>query len=134
MATTPEGKIKRKLDKMLKAEGVWFYSPQAGPFGVAGIPDRVAVVEGQFVGIEAKADKSKKPTALQMKCMADIEKAGGKCFVVYDDDTITQVRDFILEKRSAGDTQGESPSTKGEEPRTSAGNGSVCQDAIVPWD
>ena len=134
MATTPEGKIKRKLDTMLKAEGVWFYSPEAGPFGVAGIPDRVAVVEGQFVGIEAKADKSKKPTALQMKCMADIEKAGGKCFVVYDDDTITQVRDFILEKRSAGDTQGESPSTKGEEPRKGSSNGPVCQDAIVSWD
>lgn len=134
MATTPEGKVKRKLDKMLKAEGVWFYSPQAGPFGVAGIPDRVAVVEGQFVGIEAKADKSKKPTALQMKCMRDIEQAGGKCFVVYDDDTITQVRDYILEMRSAGDTQGKSPSTKGQEPSEGEGNGTVCQDAIVPWD
>lgn len=134
MATTPEGKVKRKLDKMLKAEGVWFYSPQAGPFGVAGIPDRVAVVEGQFVGIEAKADKSKKPTALQMKCMRDIEQAGGKCFVVYDDDTITQVRDYILEMRSAGDTQGKSPSTKGQEPSEGEGNGPVCQDAIVSWD
>ena len=113
MATTPEGKIKRKLDKMFKDQGVWFYSPQAGPFGVAGIPDRVAIVEGQFVGVEAKADKSKKPTALQMKCMADIEKAGGKCFVVYDDDTITQVRDYITEKRSAGNSEGESLSTQG---------------------
>ena len=134
MATTPEGKIKRRLDKMLNAEGVWFYSPQAGPFGVAGIPDRVCIVEGQFVGVEAKADKTKKPTALQMKCMRDIEQAGGKCFVVYDDDTITQVRDYILEKRSAGNTQGKSPSTKGQEPRKGEGNDPVCQDAIFPWD
>ena len=51
MSNTPEGKIKRKLDKKLKELGVWFYSPQSGPFGKAGIPDRVAIVEGKFVGI-----------------------------------------------------------------------------------
>jgi hypothetical protein len=99
MATTPEGRIKARLDKMLKAEGVWSYSPQAGPFGVSGIPDRVAIVAGQFVGIECKADKTKKPTALQMKCMGDIEQAGGKCFVAYDDETIAEIRDYIEEKR-----------------------------------
>jgi Holliday junction resolvase len=95
MATTPEGRIKRKLDQMLKDEGIWFYSPQAGPFGVSGIPDRVAIVRGQFVGIECKADRTKKPTALQQKCMRDIERAGGKCFVAYDDETINVVRDYI---------------------------------------
>lgn len=102
MATTPEGRIKAKLDKMLKAEGVWFYSPQAGPFGVAGIPDRVCVVRGQFVGVECKADKTKKPTALQTKCMRDIERAGGKCFVAYDDETIGDVREYIRARNSEG--------------------------------
>lgn len=94
MASTPEGKVKSALDKMLKAEGVWFYSPQAGPFGVAGIPDRVAVVEGLFVGIECKAGKGK-PTALQIRCMRQIEDAGGVCFVVRDDETIEAVREFV---------------------------------------
>ena len=97
MATTPEGKIKKKLDTMLKELGVWYYSPQAGPFGKAGIPDRVAVVNGIFVGIECKSSKSKKPTALQIKCMKDITNAGGKCFVVYDDETIQEVRNYIGE-------------------------------------
>jgi hypothetical protein len=95
MATTPEGKIKNKLDKMLKSEKVWFYSPQAGPFGRAGVPDRVAILEGQFIGIECKADRTKKPTALQLKCMKEIEMAGGKCFVVFDDETIEEVRKYI---------------------------------------
>lgn len=95
MATTPEGRIKKRLDTMLKSEGVWFYSPQAGPFGAAGIPDRVAVVAGMFVGIECKADKTKKPTKLQQACMKQIEQAGGKCFVVYDVDTIEEVRTWI---------------------------------------
>lgn len=99
MATTPEGKIKSKLDKMLKSEKVWFYSPQAGPFGRAGVPDRVAILEGQFIGIECKADRTKKPTALQLKCMKEIEMAGGKCFVVYDDETINEVREYIHASR-----------------------------------
>lgn len=99
MATTPEGKIKSKLDKMLKSEKVWFYSPQAGPFGRAGVPDRVAILEGQFIGIECKADRAKKPTALQLKCMKEIEMAGGKCFVVYDDETINEVREYIHASR-----------------------------------
>jgi|TARA_B000000557_G_scaffold259842_1_gene256304 Holliday junction resolvase len=98
MASTPEGKIKRKLDKMLKEEGVWYYNPQAGPFGRSGIPDKVAIVSGRFVGMECKADKTKKPTALQIKCMKEIEMAGGKCFLVYDDATIEEVRQYIHEQ------------------------------------
>jgi hypothetical protein len=95
--TTPEGRIKAKLDKMLSQVGVWFYSPQAGPYGVAGIPDRVVCAAGKFVGIEAKADEKKKPTRLQMQCMAKIEAAGGKCFVVYDEATIEEVRRYLVE-------------------------------------
>lgn len=96
MATTPEGKIKKLLDKMLKSkQGVWSFPPQAGPFGSSGIPDRIACVRGHLVGIEAKADKTKKPTALQAKCMGDIERAGGKCFVVYDAETIKTVENWI---------------------------------------
>jgi hypothetical protein len=98
MANTPEGKIKNKLDTMLKSlknSGVWFYSPQSGIYGKSGIPDRVIVVCGSFIGVECKADRTKKPTALQLKCMKDIEMAKGKCFVVYDDKTINQVKTYI---------------------------------------
>jgi hypothetical protein len=112
MASTPEGRVKARLDKMLKAEGVWYYSPQAGPYGVAGIPDRVVIVAGQFVGIECKADKYNKPTPLQAKCMRDIEQAGGKCFVAYDDETIAVVREYIRARNYKG--QGVGPET--EEP------------------
>ncbi len=92
---TPEGKIKKKLDTMLKQYGVWYFCPQSGPYGVAGIPDRVAIVRGQFIGIEAKADESKKLTALQQKCARDIQKAGGKHFVVNNAASISIVEDFI---------------------------------------
>jgi hypothetical protein len=96
MALTPEGKVKRRLDTMLKRRKIWYFSPQSGPFGRAGIPDRLAVVKGRLVGIEVKADNNKKPTPLQVKCMADIEKAGGKCFLVYDDRTISEVEHYII--------------------------------------
>lgn len=92
---TPEGKIKAKVDKLLHRHKVWFYSPQAGPYGRAGIPDRVAIVRGQFVGIEVKADSTKKPTQLQRHCMAQIEAAGGICFLVYDDQTLKVLEGFI---------------------------------------
>lgn len=129
MATTPEGAVKRKLDKMMKAEGVWFYSPQAGPFGVAGIPDRVAIVCGQFVGIECKADKTKKPTALQMKCMRDIEQAGGKCFVAYDDETIEAVREYIRARNSEGQGAG----SEAEEPSAGSGDDTDRQGDLFSW-
>ena len=93
---TPETKVKAKIDKMLSEfKGIWFYSPQSGIYGAAGIPDRIACINGHFVGIEAKADKTKKPTRLQSQCMAKIERAWGKCFVVYDDETLEQARQYI---------------------------------------
>jgi len=96
---TPEGKVKAKVDRLLKAKGVWYYSPQAGPYGVSGIPDRVAIVAGQFVGIECKADASKKPTALQVKRMQEIEAAGGKCFVVCDTESLLSVQKWLEERK-----------------------------------
>ena len=92
---TPENRVKAKVDRLLHQRKVWFYSPQAGPYGRAGIPDRVAIIRGQFVGIEVKADRTKKPTALQRKCMAQIEASGGKCFLVYDDQTLETLRVYI---------------------------------------
>lgn len=97
---TPESKIKAALDKMLKAEGVWYYSPQAGPYGVAGIPDRVAIVCGLFLGIECKADEKCKMTALQERCKEQIENAGGKFFLVFDKATIEEVRQWIVSTRN----------------------------------
>ena len=94
---TPEGRVKAQVDKALHQAGVWFYSPQAGPYGRSGIPDRVAIVGGRFIGIECKADRAKKPTRLQVQCMAQIEAAGGKCFLVYDADSLAQLVAFIKE-------------------------------------
>lgn len=101
MAATPEAKVKAYVDKVLKKYQLWFFPPQAGPFGRSGIPDRIAIVAGQFVGIEVKADRTKKPTALQLKCLKDIERAGGKSFVVCDKESLEELEAYIKETLSA---------------------------------
>jgi len=95
MAQTPEGKIKRKISALLKERKVWYYMPANNGYGRHGIPDYVAIINGQFVGIEAKADKTKKPTALQVKCGQEIQEAGGAWFLVYDDDTLAALDTYI---------------------------------------
>lgn len=99
MATTPEGKIKRKLDKMLKefAGVIWVYSPQAGPFGKSGVPDRLILANGVLIGAECKADAKKKPTKLQEKCMSEMENAGAICYVVFDDAGVEAVKVKVLQ-------------------------------------
>lgn len=112
--STPEGKVKAKVDRMLKQFGVWFFSPQAGPFGRAGIPDRIACVNGHFVGIEVKADKTKKPTELQVQCMRNIETSGGRCFVVFDDASLDEARLYISEVLGARRRTGKGSSSQAE--------------------
>ena len=95
MGMTPEGKIKQKIDKLLKRKGIWFFKPQAGPFGRSGVPDYIVCARGAFIGIEAKANKTRKPTALQTRGMEMIVGTGGKCFVVYDQATLEHVEDAL---------------------------------------
>jgi len=97
-AMTPEGKVKRKVVEVLKVKGIWYFFPANNGFGMAGIPDIIAIVRGQFLGIEVKADRTKKPTALQMQCGAKIQKAGGWWMVVFDQETIDQLSVVIQEK------------------------------------
>ena len=95
MADTPEAKMKKKVDKVLKEAGVWFFAPQSGIYGRSGIPDRIACVNGRMVGIEVKASPKHKPTALQVKTMADMTKAGAHCILVDSDESVGHLRDWL---------------------------------------
>ena len=92
---TPEGIVKRMLVRMLKKYDVWYFFPASNGFGSAGIPDIIAIVSGRFVGIEAKADRTRKPTALQLKCAKDISAAGGNWFLVFDKNSCALVEQYI---------------------------------------
>ena len=81
MATTPEAKVKTKIKAILKAHSVYYAMPIGTGYGSSGVPDFLCCVNGKFVAIEAKAGKGE-VTALQLKNLSDINKAGGYTLVI----------------------------------------------------
>lgn len=95
MANTPEKKVKDKVVKLLKANGIYYFSPNTHGFGRSGVPDIICCVRGHFLGIECKAG-SNKPTALQEQEMLNIRKAGGTTIVV-NEENLTMLGTLIME-------------------------------------
>lgn len=84
MVTTPEHKVKERVKLILgKYPNSYKFFPAMNGYGVSGVPDIVACVNGKFLGIECKANGNK-PTALQKKHLAGIVAAEGYGFVVDD--------------------------------------------------
>ena len=81
MAQTPEGKVKDKIKKILKAHNIYYAMPIGSGFGNAGVPDFLCCVNGYFVAIEAKAGAGT-ATALQIKHLGEINKAGGYACII----------------------------------------------------
>lgn len=81
MAATPEAKVKAKIKAILKEHNVYYAMPIGTGYGNSGVPDFLCCVNGYFVAIEAKAGKGE-PTALQLKNLQEINKAGGYTLVI----------------------------------------------------
>lgn len=81
MASTPEGKVKEKIKKLLKLKNVYYFMPRGTTYGRSGVPDFIACVSGSFLGIEAKAGRNT-PSPLQDLELANIKNAGGYAIVV----------------------------------------------------
>jgi len=78
MASTPEGKVKDEIKKILNSyHGVWWFMPVMGGYGTSGIPDFIACVMGKFLAIEAKATAKSKLRPMQEKHITDIGDASG---------------------------------------------------------
>lgn len=78
---TPEGKVKAKVTKALKAMGAYYCFPVTGGFGASGVPDILICYRGRFIAIECKAGKGR-VTALQQSNLEAITQAGGIALVV----------------------------------------------------
>lgn len=105
MATTPEGKVKKAIKKILDefGEDVYYFMPSMNGFGKAGVPDFVCCVRGIFFAIEAKADKDKNPpTQLQLNNLDSIDDAGGIAAVVdaKNIENLKQAIQLTIEKRT----------------------------------
>ena len=87
---TPEGKVKAKIKTTLQEMGAYYAMPIGGGFGNAGAPDFLVCYNGAFFGIECKANGNK-PTALQLYHMTQIRKAGGRSFLI-DENNVETLR------------------------------------------
>jgi hypothetical protein len=79
--TTPEGKVKAKVKKVLAELNAYYVMPATGGYGNSGAPDFLVCYQNRFYGIECKANGNK-PTALQMDNLVRIRRAGGFGFVI----------------------------------------------------
>lgn len=94
MATTPEGKIKSRIKKLLNKHLVYSHMPVQNGMGTPSL-DYVCCWRGLYIAIEAKAP-GKKPTKRQEKTMGQVRKAGGYAFVVHDDATLALLDRFFI--------------------------------------
>jgi Holliday junction resolvase len=85
---TPEGKVKLKLKKILDKLGAYYFFPATGGYGRNGVPDVVGCIAGKFA-VECKAVGGK-PTALQLRELEKIRRAGGIAFI-YDGTTTDEM-------------------------------------------
>lgn len=82
--STPEGKVKAAIKKLLDENNIYYFMPATGGYGRSGVPDFIGCARGKFFSIEAKAGKAK-PTALQLREMERIKAAGGLAFVINEE-------------------------------------------------
>lgn len=98
MASTPEGKVKKRIKKLLDSYmGLYYDMPVPSGYGKSGL-DFYGCYVGRFFAIEAKAP-GKEPTVLQRHTISRIEAAGGMAFVISDERGI-QLLDAWLVLRS----------------------------------
>lgn len=81
MASTPEKKVKDRVVKILKDNGVYYFFPATYGMGRSGVPDIICCVNGRFLAIECKAGGNKL-TTLQQRELKLIADAGGSALVI----------------------------------------------------
>ena len=99
--TTPEGAVKKQVKAILQNVKAYYTMPVTGGFGNARVPDFVVCYRGRFIGIETKAGENLL-TALQMKHLEDIERAGGISLVINETNVsnLTQILEIIDHEES----------------------------------
>lgn len=84
--STPEGKVKRKVDKVLTAFGCYYFMPVQTGYGKKTL-DYIGCFRGRFFAVETKAP-GEKTTPLQDLIIAEMRHVGGQVFVVDGDGSL----------------------------------------------
>lgn len=93
--TTPEGKIKALINKVIDSYGerIYKFMPVQTGYGATAI-DYLVCADGLFVGIEAKRP-GKDATPRQEVVLEDIRRAGGSTFVIDDEEDVRALDLFL---------------------------------------
>ena len=75
--------MKKRLKELLKEFGVYYYMPVPGGYGMPAL-DFICCLDGFYFQIETKAGK-KDMTPRQKGVAKQVEKAGGKAFLINED-------------------------------------------------
>ena len=102
---TPEGRIKAKVNKLLKepwlVDKLWYFMPVQRGFGKPTL-DYILCVNGYFVAVETKKDARSTLTDRQKSTMRAMVQAGGRAHVVYDADTLQHLHECLRELSGVG--------------------------------
>lgn len=93
--STPESKVKRKINALLKnyEDIVYSYMPVPSGYGKRTV-DYLLCVDGMFAALEAKPD-GKQPTPTQSDVLAKVKRANGATFVVNDDESLRVFGNYL---------------------------------------
>lgn len=83
----PEARVATSIRVFLESNGAFIFKVHGGPTMMNGLPDLIACIRGQFVGIEVKMPGNK-PTRIQLARLAAIERAGGVALVAHGVDDV----------------------------------------------
>jgi len=109
MASTPEKRVKEKVVRVLKEEGVYYFFPATHGYGRSGVPDIIICVNGLFLAVECKAGTNK-PTSLQISEIEAIRRNNGVAVVV-NEENWDMVRELIRKLKGTSIIGGEHVST-----------------------
>jgi hypothetical protein len=91
---TPEGKVKDKVKKVLKAFEAYWHCPVQNGMGSPSL-DFIGCYKGLFYAIETKAG-NKQPTPRQESTIAEMRKSGAKVFVINEVTGTQELEDWFV--------------------------------------
>ena len=104
---TKETQLQKDCLAYLRAKNIFCWRQNSGALktekgfirftDINGLPDIIAIINGRFVGFELKL-KGKYPSKVQRQTHKQIEKAGGKVYIIRD---LNELKDAVEECQCA---------------------------------
>lgn len=94
MAKTKESRLEEEIERLMSSKGIWQVARYQAQSSQNGLPDRLYLYKGYFLGLELKTDEGT-PTKLQLKKIAEINKNGGIGLIVRNTKIVIELLKLI---------------------------------------